>query len=146
MKTTAIAAAMKTAVATIERGDSRAIPQMPCPDVQPDAIRVPKPTNSPDTTITPKLAGISGEAAPNACKRREQGGGHEADQEREPPTFVAASGEAFAHNAADAGNASGQQHQQHRRKPDQRAADGGRDRREIGHDAILSTFLNAATP
>ena len=33
--TTAMAAAMKIKVATIERGDSRAMPQTPWPDVQP---------------------------------------------------------------------------------------------------------------
>jgi hypothetical protein len=47
-----MAAAMKIAVAAIERGDNRAIPQTPCPDVQPLLSRVPKPTKSPPTAIT----------------------------------------------------------------------------------------------
>ena len=46
-----IVAAMNTPVATIERGESRAMPQMPWPDVQPLPSLVPKPTKSPPTTI-----------------------------------------------------------------------------------------------
>ncbi len=38
---------IKTAVAIIERFDSLLIPQMPCPLVQPDPSRVPKPTSIP---------------------------------------------------------------------------------------------------
>ena len=34
-------------VAAIERGDRRAMPQMPCPEVQPLPSRVPKPTRRP---------------------------------------------------------------------------------------------------
>ena len=41
------AVAMKMAVATSERGESRANPQTPCPLVQPPPRRVPKPTSSP---------------------------------------------------------------------------------------------------
>jgi len=41
------AVAMKGAVATMERGESRANPQTPCPLVQPPLRRVPKPTSSP---------------------------------------------------------------------------------------------------
>jgi len=37
----------KTHVATIERGDNRAIPQTPCPLVHPEPSDVPKPTRSP---------------------------------------------------------------------------------------------------
>jgi hypothetical protein len=42
-----IAAAMKMAVAVIERADNRATPQMPWPEVQPPPSRAPKPTSSP---------------------------------------------------------------------------------------------------
>ena len=52
------AVTMKTIVA-MERGDSRAIPQMPCPEVQPPS-REPKPTSSPATTMTAQLAGSFG--------------------------------------------------------------------------------------
>ena len=58
-----IAATMNTTVATIERGDSRAMPQMPWPEVQPLPSRVPKPTSRPATAIVimlPGIAGISG--------------------------------------------------------------------------------------
>jgi hypothetical protein len=40
---------MNIAVAAIERGDKRAMPQTPCPDVQLLLSRVPKPTKSPAT-------------------------------------------------------------------------------------------------
>ena len=43
----ATAVDMKSAVATSERGESRANPHTPCPLVQPPPRRVPKPTNSP---------------------------------------------------------------------------------------------------
>ena len=55
-----IAATMKTPVATSERGDSRAMPQMPCPEVQPLLSRVPKPTRTPATATVIRLAGICG--------------------------------------------------------------------------------------
>ncbi len=44
---------MNTAVAVIERGERRAMPQTPWPDVQPPPRRVPKPTRSPAATVTP---------------------------------------------------------------------------------------------
>lgn len=49
----------KTAVAIIERFDSLLIPQMPCPLVQPDPSRVPKPTSNPARISTNELALIS---------------------------------------------------------------------------------------
>ena len=55
-----IAAAMNTTVATIERGDSRAMPQMPWPEVQPLPSRVPKPTNRPATAMVTMLPSICG--------------------------------------------------------------------------------------
>ena len=51
---------MKTAVATRERVESRAMPQMPCPDVHPFASRVPKPTRSPAAITVNKLVGRVG--------------------------------------------------------------------------------------
>ncbi|KJG90796.1 Uncharacterised protein [Acinetobacter baumannii] len=50
---------IKTAVAIIERFDSLLIPQMPCPLVQPDPSRVPKPTSNPARISTNELALIS---------------------------------------------------------------------------------------
>ena len=45
-------AATKQHVATIERGDRREIPQMPCPLVQPAPYRVPMPTTNPASAMT----------------------------------------------------------------------------------------------
>src|SRR6266581_3798735 len=52
---------MKMAVATMERAESRAIPQMPWPEVQPPPSRVPNPTYRPAATVTVQLAGICGD-------------------------------------------------------------------------------------
>lgn len=52
------ATAIKTKVATIERGDKRPMPQIPCPLVQPLPKLEPKPTNNPATAITNQLASI----------------------------------------------------------------------------------------
>src|SRR5215831_13977641 len=49
--TVAIAVAMNTIVATIERFEPRAMPHTPWPLVQPPPMRVPKPTRNPATTI-----------------------------------------------------------------------------------------------
>ena len=50
----AAAVVMKVTVATIERAENREMPQMPCPEVQPLAMRVPKPTRP-----APSIAGHS---------------------------------------------------------------------------------------
>src|SRR4051812_26474592 len=55
-----IAIAMKIAVAVIERGEIRAMPQMPWPDVQPPPSRVPKPTSRPAAMMTTQLSGMCG--------------------------------------------------------------------------------------
>ena len=60
--TTMAAVAMKTMVATIERVENRAIPQMPCPDVQPPPSREPNPTSRPATPMSTQLVGIWGSA------------------------------------------------------------------------------------
>ena len=65
MATTATAAAMNIAVAAKDRLDKRAIPQTPCPEVQPPLSRVPKPTSSPATMMVPQLVDISGEGMGN---------------------------------------------------------------------------------
>src|ERR1700719_3039297 len=52
---------MKMAVAVMDRTDRRAMPQMPWPEVQPPASRVPNPTNTPAAITTPQLAGICGD-------------------------------------------------------------------------------------
>ncbi len=41
---------MNEAVATTERGDSRAMPHTPCPLVHPLPVTLPKPTNRPPIT------------------------------------------------------------------------------------------------
>lgn len=53
---------MKHAVATIERGERRDIPQTPCPLVHPEPYRVPIPTNTPATMSSnpPPWNSISG--------------------------------------------------------------------------------------
>ncbi len=55
-----MAAIMKIPVAAIERGDSREMPQMPWPEVQPLPSRVPKPTRRPATAIVMMLPGSCG--------------------------------------------------------------------------------------
>ena len=55
---------MKTIVAAMERGESRPIPQMPWPEVQPPPSREPKPTSSPAATMTAQLDGNFGCAIP----------------------------------------------------------------------------------
>src|SRR6185295_10956275 len=62
-----IATTMNTIVAAIERGERRAMPQIPCPDVQPLPRRVPKPTSRPVIATTIQLGGIAG--APSARPR-----------------------------------------------------------------------------
>jgi hypothetical protein len=59
----------------------------------------------------------------------------EAGNERRAPGAVARLRvDEAVENAADAGDAAGEQHQQDGRKPDQRAADCSGDRSKIGHD------------
>jgi hypothetical protein len=53
-------------VAAIERGESRAMPHTPWPEVQPPPSRVPKPTSNPAAMTIAKLAGICGGAAGRA--------------------------------------------------------------------------------
>ena len=58
-KTVNAALNMKTPVATHERGDRRAIPQTPCPEVQPEPSRVPNPTSRPAKIIQGQASGSS---------------------------------------------------------------------------------------
>jgi len=109
MATTTIAVPMKISVATIERGDNRAMPHTPWPEVQPPPRRVPKPTRSPAPAITTQLAGI-----------------------RTPALAVGIADEPVD-NAADARDASGREHQQRYSQADQCAADCSWDWREIVH-------------
>jgi hypothetical protein len=57
MNTVAAAAAMKVAVATRERIENRARPQMPCPLVQPEPKVVPTPTMNPAMMVVGIVAG-----------------------------------------------------------------------------------------
>jgi hypothetical protein len=53
------AVSMKVMTATSERGDSRARPQMPCPDVHPDPSAAPNPTSKPASGRTqPEATGV----------------------------------------------------------------------------------------
>ena len=96
MKTVTMAAAMKVPTATKERGESRASPQMPCPEVQPRLMRVPTPTRSP-AAIRPKderstagaVDGISARIA-RSGEGAEPGADRQADQEDDAPEDVAA--------------------------------------------------------
>jgi multimeric flavodoxin WrbA len=54
----------KVAVAAIERGESRAIPQTPCPEVQPDPSVTPMPTITPPTIKDVRDTGTSSGATP----------------------------------------------------------------------------------
>src|SRR6056297_2567217 len=50
---------MKVTVATIDRGESRALPHTPCPDVQPEPNVTPTPTLKPPIRIIGQLTGTS---------------------------------------------------------------------------------------
>ena len=56
--------ATEAGFAAIDRGDSRPIPQIPWPEVQPPPSRVPNPTKSPAAMMTAQLAGSFGVAIP----------------------------------------------------------------------------------
>jgi len=123
--TTAIAVAMNTKVAAIERGERRAMPHTPWPEVQPPPSRVPKPTSRPAAMTMAKLDGIQGVGTGRPTD--------EAGEEREAPAAVVA-GERLAQDAAHPGDAAVEQHQQHGGEPDERAADEGGNRIEGCHD------------
>ena len=61
---------MNTAVAAIERLDSRAIPQTPCPLVQPLPHTAPKPTSSPALTRSAILGVTAMSTAPRPSPNR----------------------------------------------------------------------------
>ena len=68
-KTTTKPAAMKDKVATIDRAENRAMPQIPCPLVQPEPRRVPNPTTSPPNTVSnaPPLGALGTGMSKKAC-------------------------------------------------------------------------------
>ena len=125
---TAMAAVMKIAVAAIERGDNRAMPQTPCPDVQPLLNRVPKPTKSPPTAITVRtrrhLRKRERQAEQHGSKRR---GDQTGDEGGAPGAVAAGRIDQSGEDAGDTGDPAVEHHQKNRREPDQRAADGGGD-------------------
>lgn len=49
---------MKTRVATIDRFESRPMPQIPCPEVQPEPSCVPTPTRTPAVAGLPPLVPV----------------------------------------------------------------------------------------
>jgi hypothetical protein len=71
---------MQVVVATRERRERFAIPQTPCPLVQPEPWYVPKPTNNPATPYDPVACVNWMAPGPNRIA-----GGEKACQEREPP-------------------------------------------------------------
>jgi hypothetical protein len=110
--TTIIAATTKTPVATIERGDNRAMPQMPWPDVQPLLSLVPKPTKRPATAMMATLGHLR-----NGQRVADQRGGKrrrdEADDEgRAPAPLRALRFDQAGKNAGYAGDAAVETHQQ----------------------------------
>ena len=110
--TTAMAATMKTPVATIERGDSRAMPQMPCPEVQPLLSLVPKPTRTPATATGEEarrhLRNGHRVADEHGRKRRRDQAG---DEGRAPGAIRAGRVEDAGENAGHAGDAAVEQQQ-----------------------------------
>jgi hypothetical protein len=87
----ATAVVMKRAVATNERGESRANPQTPCPLAQPPPRRVPMPTSSPPAMMITDGAGmvIFGNTPPQSVKQR---AGDQPNQERDPPRNITCPG------------------------------------------------------
>ena len=104
--------------------------------MQPPPSRVPKPTSRPATTITSpagrhlRAAGSDSRASAEPIGASDEPGDEGEAPAPSPPCRL----QAAAEDAADAGDASGQQHQQRGGKPDQRAADRGRNGVE---DAIV---------
>ena len=133
--TTTIAMNMKMVVAVMERAESRAIPQMPWPEVQPPPSRLPKPTRRPAAMIMTQLAGICGDGMAYPTQLAVRGARMSSCNKSTAPGFVVYSeAEAASEYATDAGDPAGQQHQQCGRKADQRTADRRGDRSKIGHD------------
>ena len=56
--------AIKVSVATIDRVEPRAIPQTPCPLVQPLPNRLPTPTNTPPSKTCHQARSMTGAAGP----------------------------------------------------------------------------------
>ena len=129
---------MKTPVATIERGDSRAMPQMPCPEVQP--LLEPGAEADQDAgegngdEVRRHLWDGHGVADEHGRKgRRDQAG----DEGRTPGAVRAGRVKHAGKDTGHAGDAAVEQQQQQRGKPDQRPADCCRDRSEIGHACLV---------
>jgi hypothetical protein len=127
MKTVIIAAAMNTATATAERGDSRAKPHMPWPDVQPppdrraDAHQQAGDDECPHSDNRRSDMTIAGQSAQKNRRCNQPG-----DKCKPPRTIRRRLGRQYtADNPTDAGNAARQRHQQHRRQTDEHAADRG---------------------
>ena len=100
---------MKMAVAVMERAESRAIPQMPWPEVQPPPSRVPKPTSRPAAMTTVQLAGICGDGMAYPTQLAMSGARMSSCNESDAPAFVTCpEGEAASEYAADAGDPAGQ--------------------------------------
>ena len=129
--TVAKAEAIKTAVATNERGDRRASSQTPWPLVQPDPSRAPKPTRRP---------AIPSVAAPDAMRGAFCPKGHARGQAprqcrkqpEAPYTFSAPVFERARENADRAKDAASAEDEQRRRRADQYPAEKRRIGSEMG--------------
>ena len=64
---------MKVSVATMERGESRALPQTPCPEVQPPPSVTPTPTRRPPNASAAVGTGTSMTGQPPETSRQRSG-------------------------------------------------------------------------
>ena len=127
---------MKVATATIERRDSRASPQTPCPEVQPAPQTEPKPTRSPPASSTGAVASkvIGGQRPGDEQPGRRRGDEAQDEGEASRRALLEVGRQDPHRDAADPGDAAEERHQQHRGEPDEGAAgqrgDGGEGRGE----------------
>ena len=137
---------MNTPVATIERGDKRAMPHTPWPEVQPLPSRAPNPTRRPPTTIVEAADDDCGVGAGawhlrhwDGVANKHSGKGRcdkSGDEGCAPGPVARLRIDEAVKNSANAGDAAGEQHEEDGRQPDQPTADCRRDRSEIVHDIL----------
>ena len=111
-----MAAIMKTPVAVIERGDNRAMPQMPWPDVQPLPSLVPNPDQKTGHNDGCVVRRHLRHRHPIANQRGSKRCSDKADDKGQPPKAVVGAGvHQSIGDAADTSNTAVEQHQKHRR-------------------------------
>jgi len=106
--------AMNVTVAAIEPWDRREMPQMPWPEVHAAPSRVPIPTRSPAMAMMMELAWPDRRAY--ARPARAQAAHDQSGAKQAACTIAAAALKEIAENAADPGDAAGQQHQERLRQ------------------------------